>query len=93
MNIYLTDRAPSQARPEETASRAIKLLSFWGDKTLTDVSGRSCRAYVAFRGSPAAARRELEDLRAAIKYHRQEGLCTEVIEVVLPARSPRVSVT
>jgi integrase len=32
----------------------------------------------------AAARRELEDLRAAINHHRMEGLCSEVISVVLP---------
>ena len=38
--------------------------------------------------STAAARRELEDLRAAINHHRREGLCSEVISVVLPPRQP-----
>lgn len=38
--------------------------------------------------TPAAARRELEDLRAAINHHRREGLCAEVVEVVLPEKSP-----
>jgi integrase len=44
-------------------------------------------------GSPArkvtkaAARRELEDLRAAINHHRQEGLCSEIVSVVLPEKS------
>lgn len=33
------------------------------------------------------ARRELEDLRAAINYHRGEGLCDRVVEVWLPERS------
>jgi hypothetical protein len=32
----------------------------------------------------AAARRELEDLRAAINHHRREGLCSEIVNVVLP---------
>jgi integrase len=36
----------------------------------------------------AAARRELEDLRSAINYHRCEGLCSEIISVVLPEKSP-----
>jgi integrase len=36
----------------------------------------------------AAARRELEDLRAAINHHRREGLCSEVVSVVLPEKSP-----
>ena len=35
----------------------------------------------------AAARRELEDLRAAINHHRREGLCSEVVSVVLPEKS------
>lgn len=35
-----------------------------------------------------AARRELEDLRAAINHHRREGLCSEMVSVVLPARPP-----
>lgn len=35
-----------------------------------------------------AARRELEDLRAAINHHRQEGYCSEIVSVVLPERSP-----
>lgn len=39
----------------------------------------------------AAARRELEDLRAAINYHRSEGLCSEIVSVALPRKSePRV---
>ena len=39
----------------------------------------------------AAARRELEDLRAAINYHRTEGLCSEVVSVALPEKSaPRI---
>jgi hypothetical protein len=33
------------------------------------------------------ARRELEDLRAAINHHRREGLCSEVVSVVLPEKS------
>jgi integrase len=35
-----------------------------------------------------AARRELEDLRAAINHHRQEGFCSEVVAVALPERAP-----
>jgi integrase len=35
----------------------------------------------------ATARRELEDLRAAINHHRREGLCSEIVSVVLPEKS------
>jgi Site-specific recombinase XerD len=104
--IYLRDRVPEQKRPEKAAERFVQLLEFWGEKTLGDVNGRTCRDYVAWRtsmpwksakpdktGKPprmvtaAGARRELEDLRAAINYHRQEGYHREIVAVTLPARS------
>jgi hypothetical protein len=41
--------------------------------------------------TPAAARRELEDLRAAINHHRTEGCCSEAVGVWLPDKPlPRV---
>jgi integrase len=45
-------------------------------------TGRAPRMVTA-----AAARRELEDLRAAINHHRREGLCSEIVSVALPARA------
>jgi integrase len=49
-----------------------------------------CRGYLKQRPTDAVARRELEDLRAAINYHPKEGLCTEVVKIVLPAEhAPR----
>lgn len=84
ISIYLRDKADGQARPKTVASRAEKLLEFWGDKTLDQVTGATCREYVQRRGKVAAARRELDDLKAAITHHRKEGLCREVVEVVLP---------
>jgi len=106
--IYLTDVAPRHAREHETKQRVLTLDAWWADKTLADVNGANCRAYVDHRclqpwksakpeqtGQPprmvttAAARRELEDLRAAINHHRREGLCSEIVSVVLPPRGER----
>lgn len=39
--------------------------------------------------SDGAARRELEDLRAAINWHRQEGLHEKIVSVVLPPKTGR----
>ena len=55
---------------------------------LSEVTGEMCRAYVAQRTTDAAARRELEDLRAAINYHRREGLHDKIVSVVLPDERP-----
>ena len=84
--IYLLDRVPHQSRPVETIARCERLLQFWGDKRLSEVTGSTCRQYVEHRTRRPAARRELEDLRAAIGHHRKEGLCREVVDVVLPER-------
>jgi integrase len=52
------------------------------------INGELCRAYVAQRSTDAAARRELKDLRAAINHRRREGLCSQVVAIVLPEERP-----
>jgi len=78
--------APGHARPAETAARLRRLLAFFGANMLDDVTGALCRRYAAERSSPRIARRELEDLRAAVNHFHREGHVREVIKVVLPAR-------
>jgi integrase len=88
LNIYMTDAAPKVARPGELGQRVVALLEFFGARKLDEISGALCRAYAEQRGSQSMARRELEDLRAAINHHRREGLCNAIIEVVLPPKAP-----
>lgn len=83
LTLYARDIVPRHARPHETAARLRALDSFFQNDTLAAIDGQRCRAYAAVRGA-GAARRELQDLKAAINHHRREGLCSEVIEVVLP---------
>ena len=87
LSIYLADHETKVARPRELGQRLTSLGRFFGLMKLDRVNGKLCRSYVKHRKSPAAARRELEDLRAAINHHRREGLCSEVIEVALPEKS------
>lgn len=87
LNIYLADVAVKAARPKEVGQRMLALLEFFGGHRLDFVTGPTCRDYAVARGSQSMARRELEDLRAAIKHHRKEGLCKEIVEVVLPEKS------
>ena len=49
--IYLTDVAPRHAREDETKQRAIALDAWWGERTLADVNGVNCRAYVEHRAA------------------------------------------
>ena len=90
LTLYLMDVAPNHSRPEETKGRIRELDKFFGERMLSYVTGETCRAYVAQRSTDAAARRELEDLRAAINYHRRENLHDKIVSVVLPhERVPR----
>lgn len=86
LNLYLTDKAPKQARFDEVKQRIGALNEFFGADMLDRINGPRCRAYVAHRGGLPVARRELEDLRAAINYHRKEGYCSEIVGVSLPDR-------
>lgn len=86
LSIYLDDVVPSHARPRESIGRIAALERYWGGRKLSEVTGRTCRDYARKRGTDAAARRELEELRAAINHHRREGLCSQIVEVVLPDR-------
>ena len=47
--IYLTDIAPRHAREEETKQRVLTLDAWWAEKTLAEVNGTNCRAYVEYR--------------------------------------------
>jgi integrase len=84
--VYMDDVAPRQARPKKVGERAERLLQFFGTKMLSDVNGALCRAYAEWRGSPGGARRDLQDLAAAINHHAKEGFHREIVRVVLPPR-------
>jgi hypothetical protein len=94
LNIYLTDVVPGQARPEKAVERAGRLLVFFGTMTLDQITGAVCRAYTLARagqgrsnkGKGGGARRDLQDLAAAINHHAKEGLHRGLVRVVLPER-------
>jgi integrase len=51
--LYATEVVPNHARPWKTDATLQTLGSWWAGKTLADVNGKSCRAYVKFRvGQP-----------------------------------------
>jgi integrase len=87
LTLYLTDVVPNHARPNETKGRITELDKFFGYRMLSYISGETCRAYITQRSTYAAARRELEDLRAAINYHRRENLHDKIVSVVLPVEN------
>lgn len=53
---------------------------------LSEVTGETSRAYQRSRGNKGGARRDLEDLRAAIGHHASEGLHRGIVKVTLPKK-------
>jgi integrase len=83
---YLTVKGDSVARPKELAQRMDAILDWWGGKTLDDVSALTCRQYTESRTTTSQARRELEDLRAAIGQAIADKICRHTITVTLPQK-------
>jgi integrase len=86
LSIYVADVGPHNADPRNFLSRIGRLNDFFDGKTLANVNGQSCRAYVEARRSPGGARRDLEALRAAINHHAREGFHRGLVSVWLPPR-------
>jgi integrase len=88
LSIYLDDCAERHANQQRFRARIARLNEFWGGLSLAAVTGSSCRRYVKHRGNAGGARRDLEDLRAAINHHAKEGLHRGVVRIVLPEKGP-----
>jgi len=86
LSIYGEDFRHRHANGAKFHGRLERLNDFWGDKKLAEITGQSCRDYVAARSSAGGARRDLEDLRAAINHHAKEGFHRGLIRMTLPAR-------
>lgn len=86
--IYDADLREKQANQKTYDKRIIRLNDWWGKKRLAEVTGQTCRDYLASRGKSGGARRDLEDLRSAINYHAKEGLHRGVVRVWLPDKGP-----
>jgi len=90
LHLWLVNVAATSRSPRDAATRATRLLAWWGDKTASAVTGANCRAYWLHRGTMAGARRELQDLGAALNHWRAEGHALQVPTVTLPERgTPR----
>lgn len=86
LNIYATDHVAQHPDRYRIAQRLNRLLDWWGTKTLAQVTGANCRAYATHRGNAGGARRDLQDLSAAIGHHHREGYHREIVKVALPKR-------
>lgn len=99
--LYAREKAPLAADPKAVASRLSIIMEWWGDKSAGDIRRSTCLAYVAHRESQtirtfknaktapfvtaACARRELEDLSAAVTWWAKEHPMTRKPDFTYPA--------
>lgn len=86
LQVYVKWAYPLSHEKEKLVRRIARLSRYWQDYSLADVNGETCRGYVTFAGSTGGARRDLEDLRAAINHHAKEGLHRELVRVATPRK-------
>jgi integrase len=92
LSIFIDDRADlyvDNSDAQKYLNRIARLKEFWGTKMLSEVTGETCRAYQKHRGNKGGARRDLEDLRAAIQHHADEGLHRGIVRITLPKKGQR----
>jgi integrase len=97
--LYFRD-LPADSPSRETIKYHVKALNgYWGDKSLADVKGSTCREYLSLRttgktsrgGSvkPSTARQELKTFQAAINHWHRESPLEAVPKVTLPKATSR----
>lgn len=94
--LYAKDKAAEGPTAVTAGYHFANLLPFWGEKTCADVSGASCREYVAWRMSggtgrkvgESTARRELQTFSAALGYAYRERKVDRPIPVTFPEEAP-----
>lgn len=87
-NRFNVDSESEDAVPDirKFKKRIERLNEWWGARMLGEINGEACRAYTKKRGKKGGARRDLEDLRAAIGHHAAEGYHREIVKVSLPEK-------
>lgn len=83
---YARDHAEHLPSRDKILHTIKNLDTWWGDKRVDDITVSNCRAFIAARPQ-AAARRDLETLRAAVKFwNKNYGPLEREPEITLPDR-------
>lgn len=86
--IYGKEWLPRTRAADKAGHNISNLTPFWASKRADEVTAENCTAYAKDR-PPAAARRDLEVLRAALLYwHRHKKPLAHQPAIVLPDKAP-----
>ncbi|PRD42360.1 integrase [Phyllobacterium phragmitis] len=87
LTIYLDEKSESTSRPKETEQAISRLNEFFGDKLVSEIKGKLCRDFAVHRKTQSGSRRDLEILRAALRYYHKEYGLDVLPAVTLPEKS------
>jgi integrase len=86
---YSSEHLPHTASAKNASYGITDLAEWWGDRTLTDITARTCRKYASEK-RPSWARRNLQTLHAAIQYwHQERGPLPSIPAIVMPPAEAR----
>jgi len=86
--VYAQERLPKTRAADKAAHNISNLTPFWGKKRTDDVNSENCAAF-ALNRPPAAARRDLEVLRAALLYrNKHKAPLSRIPAIVMTDKSP-----
>lgn len=71
LTVYGREVAPTKKTARIIGYRINVLLNWWGDKTVADITAKSCRAYAGSKATQGASA-DIKTLRSAVKYWHQE---------------------
>jgi integrase len=71
LTVYADEVASHRKTARNVAYNISNLLKWWGEKTVADITTKSCRAYTAVRPK-MAAQADLKVLKAAVDYWHKE---------------------
>lgn len=85
--VYLKEKADKTSRPKETQAAISRLNRFWGKMMVAEIRGQKCRDFGDERQTESGARRDLEVLRAAVRYYHKEYGLDVLPSLTLPDKS------
>jgi integrase len=89
LSVFVEDRPDlyiENAFARRYIARMERIKDFFGALMLSDINRKKTNEYVKKRGGKGGARRDLEDLRAAIVHHADEGFHRGIVKVKLPKK-------
>lgn len=85
---YGSEVAPHKASARDIGYNISNLLKWWGDKVVSDITVKSCRAYIDTKTKPAAAA-DLKVLKASVlHWHAEYGPLDAMPMFYMPPSNP-----